>query len=388
MTPAALAEGIAPRLLAWFDRHARDLPWRRSPNAYRTLVSEFMLQQTLVATVVPYFEAFLARWPDVAALAAATQDQVLAAWSGLGYYSRARNLHRAAVAVVERHGGALPPDEAALRALPGIGPYTAAAIASIAFGQRTFALDGNAARVVARLHALGEPIDAPAVRLRLRALGQAMVPHRRAGAFMGAVMELGATVCPPRAPACGECPLAELCEARRRGIAPELPIKSAPRPKQAVSAVCARVQRAGRVLLIRRQRGLLAGTWTLPAIERAGRGQVDGAALARDAAAEVLGAQAVSLRATLAGQIRHVITHRDLVAEVYDVDGLPATGRGADESPDADADVRWASPAELDEMAVSSLLRKLLAVGSSTAAVSALRRSGKATRAVNGRRNA
>jgi len=144
----------------------------------------------------------------------------------------------------------------------------------------------------------------------------------------------------------------------------------------------------GRVLLIRRQRGLLAGTWTMPAIARAGRGQVDGAAQERDAAAEVLGAQAVSLRATLAGQIRHVFTHRDLVAEVYDVDGLPATGRGADESPDADADVRWASPAELDEMAVSSLLRKLLAVGSSTAAVSALRRSGKATRAVNGRRNA
>ena len=143
-----------------------------------------MLQQTVVATVIPYFDAFVARWPDVAALAAATQDQVLAAWSGLGYYSRARNLHRAAQAVVERHGGALPDDEEALRALPGVGPYTAAAIAAIAFGRRTFALDGNAARVVARLHAVREPIDLPATRLRLRALGQTMVPPRRAGTFM------------------------------------------------------------------------------------------------------------------------------------------------------------------------------------------------------------
>lgn len=387
-TASPVDAGVAAPLLAWFDRHARDLPWRRAPSPYRTLVSEFMLQQTVVATVIPYFESFLARWPDVTALAAATEEQVLAAWSGLGYYSRARNLHRAATAVVQRHGGALPADEEALRALPGVGPYTAAAIASIAFGQRTFALDGNAARVVARLHALREPIDLPSTRVRLRALGQAMVPARRAGAFMEAVMELGATVCTPRAPSCDACPLARACQARRLGRVAELPVKSPPRPKQPVSAVCARVQQAGRVLLLRRGQGLLAGTWTLPTCERTGRGPADGAALACAAAAEVLGANASKLRARRAGEVRHVFTHRDLLAEVYDVEGPAPAQRLRDGALPSDPDVRWASAADLGSMAVSSLLRKLLAAGSSTDTLP--RRRGKATKATmtaNSRRN-
>ena len=383
------ANAVAPRLLTWFDRHARDLPWRRSPSAYRTLVSEFMLQQTVVATVIPYFEAFLARWPDIAALAAATEEQVLAAWSGLGYYSRARNLRRAAIAVVDRHGGALPPDEAALRALPGVGPYTAAAIAAIAFDQPAFALDGNAARVVARLRAVRAPIDRPATRVQLRALGEAMVPRRRAGAFMEAVMELGATVCTPRAPTCEACPLAETCEAHRLGLVPAIPLKSPPRPKTPVSAVCARVQLAGRVLLIRRGRGLLAGTWTLPTVERAsGRSQEDdGVALALRAVAEVTGASTGALRARRAGEVRHVFTHRDLVAEVYDVEGAMASS--LTDRPDAQRpDVCWASPAELAEMAVSSLLRKLLAAGATPDGKPATGTRGKATRTVNRRRTA
>lgn len=385
---AAAPEVVAPRLLAWFDAQARDLPWRRSPSPYRTLVSEFMLQQTVVATVIPYFDAFLKRWPDVAALAAATEEQVLAAWSGLGYYSRARNLRRAAVAVVERHRGELPADEQALRALPGVGPYTAAAIASIAFGQRTFALDGNAARVMARLQAVKEPIDLPATRVRLRALGEAMVPPRRAGTFMEAVMELGATVCTPRAPSCETCPVAAACQARQLGLVASLPVKSPPRPKRPVSAICARVHGDGRVLLIRRERGLLAGTWTLPTIEY-GSGQADGAALAREAAAELTGVGAETLRASLAGEVRHVFTHRDLVAQVYDVDGFESRG-GADWLADHEQgqDVRWTSLAELDEMAVSSLLRKLLAAGVPQDDVPATPGRGKATRGANGRRKA
>ena len=359
---SAQPPAVAPRLLAWFDGHARDLPWRRAPSPYRTLISEFMLQQTVVATVIPYFEAFLARWPDVAALAAATEEQVLAAWSGLGYYSRARNLHRAATAVVERHGGAVPPDEEALRALPGVGPYTAAAIAAIAFGQPTFALDGNAARVVARLRAVREPIDRPATRVQLRALGEAMVPRQRAGAFMEAVMELGATVCTPRTPACPRCPLTVSCEAYRLGLVTAIPAKSPPRPKRPVSAVCARVRRAGRILLVRRARGLLAGTWTLPTVERARGQEADGAALALRVVTELTGATARTLSASRVGEVRHVFTHRDLVAEVYDVDG-PLASSLAD-APDAQGrDVRWASAADLTEMAVSSLLRKLLAAG-------------------------
>jgi A/G-specific adenine glycosylase len=295
---------------------------------------------------------------------------------------------------VERHGGALPPDETSLRALPGIGPYTAAAIAAIAFGRRTFALDGNAARVVARLHAVREPIDLPATRARLRALGQALVPARRPGAFVEAVMELGATVCTPRAPACESCPVAVGCEARRLDAVSEIPAKSPPRPKRPVSAVCARVRSADRVLLVRRSRGLLTGTWTLPTVERSavpaqrpGARADGGEALARRAAAEITGAAIGDLRARLAGEVRHVFTHRDLLAEVYDVEGPGPGSHAADGPQRAELDVRWASPAELNDLAVSSLLRKLLAAGTPLAGASP-GRSGKATSAANGRRNA
>jgi A/G-specific adenine glycosylase len=369
---------VAAKLLAWFDRNARDLPWRRGPTPYRTLVSEFMLQQTVVATVIPYFDAFTTRWPDLTALAAAGEDDVLAAWSGLGYYSRARNLHRVARTVVERHDGRLPGDEETLRALPGIGPYTAAAIAAIAFEQPTFALDGNAARVVARLHGIREPIDQPATRLRLRALGQQLVPQRRAGAFMEAVMELGATVCTPRAPLCADCPLAEGCEARRLGIAAEIPVKSPPRPRRAVRIVCARLRKDGRVLLIRRREGLLAGTWALPAVERPtskGAAEGGGEALAMQALRE-LGVGLSAVGVSFVGDVRHVFTHRDLVAEVYDV----PPGRGTS-APTTGPDVRWVADDELDSLAVSSLLRKLLAAGHPSS-------PGNETSAANRRRNA
>ncbi len=355
---------IAPQLLAWFDRHARDLPWRRRTSPYRTLVSELMLQQTVVATVVPYFEAFVARWPELAALARAQEDEVLTAWSGLGYYSRARNLHRAARAVIERHEGELPDDEEALRALPGIGPYTAAAIAAIAFGKRTFALDGNAARVVARLGGVRDAIDEPATLARLRALGKGAVPQRRAGAFAEAVMELGATVCTPRAPRCDHCPVAAACEARRAGTVSAIPVKSPPRPKRAVRVVSARARQGDRVLLVRRRRGLLAGTWGLPTIERpraeAAKRAAGGATLALSA----LRSAGVSARAaTFAGEVRHVFTHRDLVAEVYDVAlANVATISGPRASPEVDPDICWATDADLETLAVSSLLEKLLAV--------------------------
>ncbi|HVZ72247.1 MAG TPA: A/G-specific adenine glycosylase, partial [Polyangia bacterium] len=201
MTEAPL--GLARPLLRWYDGAKRDLPWRREASPWRTLVSEYMAQQTVLATVIPYFERFVARFPDAAALAAADEDEVTALWSGLGYYRRARNLHAAARAVVERHGGALPDTEAALRELPGIGPYTAAAVAAIGFDARAFALDGNGARVFARLFDVHHSIDRPATRVALHARGLAEVPARRAGDFNQAVMELGATVCTPRAPRCG-----------------------------------------------------------------------------------------------------------------------------------------------------------------------------------------
>jgi A/G-specific adenine glycosylase len=349
MKKAAL--GIARPLLRWYDGAQRDLPWRRDPSPYKTLVSEFMLQQTVVATVEPYFERFLQRFPDVAALAAAAEDEVTAQWSGLGYYARARNLHKAARAVVERHGGALPSSEEELRALPGIGPYTAAAVAAIGFGARTFALDGNGARVWARLLAVRESIDRPATREALRARGLDEVPGARAGDFNQAVMELGATVCTPRSPRCEACPLAAACGAHAAGDATRIPVRTPKRAKKVVRvACCACVDGAGRVLLVRRQSGLLAGTWALPAVELE---ESDTPERSVGAAVRELGV--VAGRLVARGEVRHVFTHRDVTAEVF------RTRARARRSRDGHATRRWLSREALAEVGVSSFTRKTLA---------------------------
>ena len=333
---------IARPLLRWYDRSKRDLAWRRDPSPYKTLVSEFMLQQTVVATVEPYFNRFIARFPDVSALAAASDDDVTALWSGLGYYARARNLRRAAAAIVADHGGAVPASEQALRALPGIGPYTAAAIAAIAFGARAFALDGNAARVFARLGRERRPIDAPATRAALHARGLSEVPGRRAGDFAQAVMELGATLCTTRAPRCQECPVADACAAHAAGDAGALPVKRARAARPVVRLVSAFVTDGARLLLVKRPAGLLAGTWALPDAECAGDGKAVARRLAEEAGVRVA-------RVEHRGAIRHVFTHRDVTADVYrvDVTGSPAAGNR-----------RWITPAALDGLGVSSFTRK------------------------------
>lgn len=341
---------IARPLLRWYDGARRDLPWRRDPSPYKTLVSEFMLQQTVVATVEPYFERFLARFPDVATLAAAAEDEVTALWSGLGYYARARNLHKAARAVVERHGGALPAGEDELRALPGIGPYTAAAVAAIGFGARTFALDGNGARVWARLLAVRESIDRPATRATLRARGQEEVPAARAGDFNQAVMELGATVCLPRAPRCEACPVAKSCGAHAAGEASRIPVRTPKRAKKVVRvACCACVDGEGRVLLVRRQSGLLAGTWALPAVELEDEDTAD-----RALGAAVRELDVIAGRLVPRGEIRHVFTHRDVTAEVF-----RARAR-ARRSRDGHATRRWLAPEALSDLGISSFTRKTL----------------------------
>lgn len=338
-------------LLRWYDRERRDLPWRRLVSPYRTLVSELMLQQTVVATVIPYFERFIARFPDLSMLAAAEEDEVLALWSGLGYYARARNLHRAARRVVEHHRGELPPIEAELRALPGIGEYTAAAVAAIAFGARTFALDGNAARVVARLFGVADPIDRPKVRARLRARGQLLVPARRTGDFAQAVMELGARVCVSGMPRCGACPVATACEARANGHPEAFPVRIAHRPKRAIRIACVAVKRRGRWLLVLRAEGtLLGGTWSFPWVEL-GRGDTDGAAGRRALAGLGLAATGP---VESAGTIRHIFTHRDLTARV-----LRASVRG---EPRGTLPARWVAPEEIHALALSSFARKTLAL--------------------------
>ncbi len=242
--------GLSDALLAWYDRHARDLPWRvppgsaARPDPYRVWLSEVMLQQTTVAAVRAYFHRFTARWPDVGALAAAPDADVMGEWAGLGYYARARNLLKCARAVVAEHGGQFPTTREGLLTLPGIGPYTASAIAAIAFDEPATVVDGNVERVMARLQAVETPL--PQAKRELTALAEALTPDRRPGDYAQAVMDLGATICTPRSPACGICPWRDPCHARALGIAADLPRKT---PK------LAKPTRLGIAYLVRRDDG-------------------------------------------------------------------------------------------------------------------------------------
>jgi len=256
----------AAALLAWYDRHARRLPWRASegtpPDPYRVWLSEVMLQQTTVAAVKSYFEAFTTRWPTVADLAAAPEDTVMSAWAGLGYYARARNLIACARAVAAG-GGRFPDTEEGLRALPGIGAYTAAAIAAIAFDRRAVVIDANVERVVTRLFALEQPL--PAARPEIGRLTDRITPHTRAGDFAQAMMDLGATICAPRNPACAICPLTEGCAARKSGAPETYPRKAPKAAKPVRMGTIFWVQSDDAVLLVRRPaRGLLGGMRALP----------------------------------------------------------------------------------------------------------------------------
>jgi A/G-specific adenine glycosylase len=256
---------ISDKLLHWYDAHARDLPWRSAPGAplpdpYRVWLSEIMLQQTTVATVKAYFERFTTRWPTVAALAAADEGDVMAAWAGLGYYSRARNLV-ACARVLAADG--FPADEAGLRGLPGVGPYTAAAIAAIAFGQRAVVVDGNVERVVARLFAVEAPL--PGARPALRQLAETITPDARCGDFAQSMMDLGATVCVPRSPRCSDCPLANDCTAFTDGDPGGYPRRAPKVSKSERTATAWWVEQNGQILLVRRPaKGLLGGMMALP----------------------------------------------------------------------------------------------------------------------------
>jgi A/G-specific adenine glycosylase len=254
-------------LLAWYAVDKRALPWRyatgETPDPYRVWLSEIMLQQTMVAAVKPYFAAFTERWPTVEALAAANEAEVMRAWAGLGYYARARNLLACARAVAGEHEGRFPEEEVVLRTLPGIGAYTAAAIAAIAFGKRAVVVDGNVERVVARLFAVAEPI--PGARARLRALTDRLTPEQGAGDFAQAMMDLGATICTPRGPNCARCPVAESCAARAEGRPEAYPVKirKASKPRREWTSYW--LQRGDEVLLVRRpSSGLLGGMLALP----------------------------------------------------------------------------------------------------------------------------
>jgi A/G-specific adenine glycosylase len=339
-------------LLAWYDRHRRRLPWRAAPgepaDPYRVWLSEIMLQQTTVKAVAPYYARFLARWPDVAALAEAPLDDVLKTWAGLGYYARARNLHACARAVAQQQGGRFPPTEDALRALPGIGAYTAAAIAAIAFGRRAVAIDGNIERVIARLYAV--EAELPAAKAEIRACAEALVPQRRPGDFTQAMMDLGATICTPRKPACAICPWTAACAARVRGDAESLPRKSPKaegRMRYGASFVATRADGQGDIHVLVRTRpakGLLGGMTELPST-----------AWLHDFQASRALAQA-PLEANwrrLPGVVEHGFTHFPLRQTVYAA-ALPARTR-------APAGMRWVAVGDLHREALPNMMRKVVA---------------------------
>jgi A/G-specific adenine glycosylase len=259
---------IAAALLGWYDVHARTLPWRAPPGTarpdpYRVWLSEIMLQQTTVAAVIPYFERFTGRWPNVAALAACDNADLMAAWAGLGYYARARNLLKCARSVVAEHGGVFPTSEAELLTLPGVGAYTAAAVAAIAFDQRAIVVDANVERVVSRLFAIETPL--PAAKPAIRAACETITPANRPGDFAQAMMDLGATLCSVRNPGCLACPLSSHCIAQQRGIAEQLPIKPAKMAKPQREGMAYWIERDDHVWLIQRPgTGMLAGMRALP----------------------------------------------------------------------------------------------------------------------------
>jgi len=340
---------IARALLGWYDASARDLPWRVSPadrtagvlpDPYRIWLSEVMLQQTTVATVGAYFARFTARWPDVGALAAAPREDVLSAWAGLGYYARARNLHACAQVVVAEHDGAFPQTEAELRSLPGVGLYTAAAIASIAFDEAATVVDGNVERVMARLHAVDAPL--PGAKKQLYDLAATLTPDARPGDYAQAVMDLGATVCTPRKPSCDRCPLAGMCEGRAQGIAATLPVKTPKKAKPTRHGTCYMAHRAdGAVLLATRpDTGLLGGMTELPGTDWA----EDAPSPAPPLAAE--------WRAM--GEVRHTFTHFHLILTVMradlPLDAVPERGR-------------WTPAAQLEDAALPTVMRKALGCG-------------------------
>ena len=316
---------IAQDLLRWYDANARSLPWRVPPGSnrpadpYRVWLSEIMLQQTTVAAVKPYFEAFTARWPDVEALAAAPEADVLAAWAGLGYYARARNLIACARAVAAA-GGRFPDSEEGLRALPGVGAYTAAAIAAIAFGQRAVAVDANVERVVSRLFAITQPL--PASRPAIRAAAGTITPDARAGDFAQAMMDLGSSICTSRDPKCLICPLRADCRAQAEGITASLPVKPAKKPRPERTGTAFWIERDGHVLLVQRpDKGMLAGMRGLPGDGRTARRDGDGSP------------PFVGEWRDTGVRVRHVFTHAALTMTVMalrDDPGSAADGLGGE----------------------------------------------------------
>ena len=306
-------EKITAALLAWYDRCARVLPWRGFHDAYRTWVSEAMLQQTRVETVLSYYDRFLARFPSLSALAAAPEADVLKAWEGLGYYSRARNLWLGARQVMEEYNGVLPSDPEQMIKIRGIGPYTAGAVASIAYDVPVPAVDGNVIRVLSRLYGIRSDALVPETRRRIEALAKSLVPAERPGDHNQAVMDLGATVCVPGTPDCARCPLTAFCDAFRAGDAQDLPVLPRSKAPKVIPYNLLLIRSGDRVLMRRRTEHLLQGLWVFPLLE------------GETVPEELLHLAEKKLRLSLAplreaGTARHVFSHQVWQMRLYETD--------------------------------------------------------------------
>ena len=352
---AARASSLRERLIAWYSAEHRSLPWRECDDAYRIWISEAMLQQTRVETVLRYWPRFVERFPTLEALAESEEQDVLGVWSGLGYYSRARKLREAAAEIVRAHHGEFPRTRAAALALPGVGPYTAGAVLSIAYDLPEALVDGNVQRVFCRLFDLQDEAGSTALQKRLWALAERLVPERGAGTWNQALMELGATICAPRAPRCEACPLRRGCAARQAGRAEELPrarAKAAPTPVRLHIFVA---ERRGRLLLEQRPpAGRMAGLWQFPTIEGASAedsANADVGELFPRRLPRVAGSDPLARGATL-GTLRHSITRYRIQAEIHSADLVG-------EAPPAG---RWFSLPELEEAPLTGMARKVLRV--------------------------
>ena len=325
-----LRRAFRQNLLRWYRRSHRKLPWRATRDPYRIWVSEIMLQQTRVDTVLPYYARWLRAFPTVQALARATDDRVLKLWEGLGYYSRVRNLHRAAQIIVREHDGKLPRTLDSLLELPGVGRYTAGAIASIAFGQRAPLVDGNVARVFARIFAIRADVRSPRTFQSLWQLAEHLLPEDNPGEFNQALMELGALVCTPANPRCDICPMRHACRARARGLVTQLPHRGHKPQTVRVDANAALIRRGGRILLQRRpQRGLLANLWELPQADRS---------------RFRLGRQLC--------EVRHTITHHRIAMRVLEcIPKIPIRSNGR---------WRWATRRQLQALALPAAHRRAI----------------------------
>ena len=345
-------------LANWFERHQREMPWRDTGpdgrrNPYRVWLAEVMLQQTRVDTATPYFLRFVEAFPSIDALAAAPVDDVLKLWEGLGYYSRARNLHRAAQLVVAEHGGEIPDTEAAFRALPGVGPYTSAAVLSLAFDRPLAVLDGNVIRVLARVFALDEDVKQGATRRRLQETMDALLDPAHPGRFNESVMELGATVCTPRSPACGRCPLRSVCEAAEQGTPEAYPLSSKAKPVPHHTIVVGLIRDAENRLLIQRrpEDGMLGGLWEFP-----GGKAEPGEALPDACRREILEETGLEVRVgEEVARVKHAYSHFRITLHAFD-----CTRVGGELVSEAGEPQAWVLPSELDAYAFPRANRRVL----------------------------